>query len=198
MNRREYIKNMTLSMGFVVSAGAVSDLLISCQKQANLDWKPVFLDNNQANTIAEIAETILPKTSTPGAKELGVPQFVDRMLKELLTEKDQQEFVKGIEDLDERCKTDYGKVFVECDQKQREEILIKLDKEAPKFPLTLWGIVLVEKPEPITFFRRMKSLTLMGYFTSEKIGKEVLAYDPVPGPYKGEIEYNGQNAWSGD
>ncbi|MCU0327214.1 MAG: hypothetical protein MUF45_18610 [Spirosomaceae bacterium] len=53
MNRREYIKSMTLSMGFMVSAGAVSDLLISCQKQANLDWKPVFLDTNQANTIAE-------------------------------------------------------------------------------------------------------------------------------------------------
>ncbi|MCU0327213.1 MAG: gluconate 2-dehydrogenase subunit 3 family protein [Spirosomaceae bacterium] len=120
------------------------------------------------------------------------------MLKELLTEKDQKEFVKGIEVLDERCKKDYGNVFVECEQKQREEILIKLDKEAAKFPPNLWGIVLVEKPAPITFFRRLKNLTLMGYFTSEKIGKEVFRYNPVPGPFKGEVEYSGENAWSGD
>jgi hypothetical protein len=196
MNRRDYIKNTMLTLGYAVSVGAVSELLTSCQKEAQLDWKPVFLSNNQANAIAEIAETILPKTKTPGAKELGVPQFIDKMLKDLLSEKDQKEFIEGIEQLDERCQKEFGKVFVECDTKQREQILIALDKESPKFPLTLWGIVLVEKPEPITFFRRVKSMTLMSYFTSEKISKEFLAYNPVPGKFIGEIEYKGQNAWS--
>jgi hypothetical protein len=196
MNRRDYIKNTMLTLGYAVSVGAVSELLTSCQKEASLDWKPVFLSNNQANTIAEIAETILPKTQTPGAKDLGVPQFIDKMLKDLLSETDQKEFIEGIEQLDERCEKEFGKVFVECDTKQREQILIALDKESPKFPLTLWGIVLVEKPEPITFFRRVKSMTLMGYFTSEKVGKELLTYNPVPGKFIGEIEYKGQNAWS--
>lgn len=198
MNRREYIKNTTLLLGYAVSAGAVSELLTSCQKEAQLAWKPVFLTNNQANTIAEVAETILPKTATPGAKELGVPQFIDRMLKELLNEADQKEFVEGIEKLDNRCEQDYSKPFVECTQEQREEILTTLDKEAAKFPPSLWGIVLVEKPDPITFFRRMKSLTLMGYFTSEKIGKEVLAYDPVPGQYIGCMPLGDHKLWSGD
>ena len=196
MNRREYIKNTALLLGYSVSVGAMSDLLISCKKDAKLTWKPVFLSNNQANTMAEVAETILPKTSTPGAKDLGVPQFIDKMLKELLTEKDQKEFVAGIESLDERCNNDYGKAFAECEQKQKEEILTKLDKEAAKFPPNLWGIVLDPKPAPITFFRRMKSLTLMGYFTSEKIAKEVLVYDPVPGTYIGCMPYNGQNSWA--
>ena len=71
-----------------------------------------------------------------------------------------------------------------------------MDKEAAKFPPNLWGIVLDPKPAPITFFRRMKSLTLMGYFTSEKIAKEVLVYDPVPGTYIGCMPYNGQNSWA--
>ena len=196
MNRREYIKNTGLFLGYAVSVSAVSDLLISCQNEAKLVWKPVFLSNNQANTIAEMAETILPKTATPGAKDLGVPQFIDKMLKELLTEADQKEFVEGIESLDERCKKDYGKVFVKCEQMQKEEILTKLDKEASKFPPNLWGIVLVEKPDPIIFFRRMKSLTLMGYFTSEKVGKEILRYDPVPGTYIGCMPLNGMNSWT--
>ncbi|WP_394991394.1 gluconate 2-dehydrogenase subunit 3 family protein, partial [Emticicia sp.] len=143
MNRREYIKNTALFLGYAVSVSAVSNLLVSCQNEAKLAWKPVFLSNNQANTIAEMAETILPKTSTPGAKDLGVPQFIDKMLKELLNEADQKEFVKGIESLDQRCEKDYGKVFVACEQRQKEEILTKLDKEAAKFPPSLWGIVLV-------------------------------------------------------
>jgi hypothetical protein len=196
MNRREYIKNTALFLGYAVSASAVSDLLISCKNEAKLAWKPVFLSNNQANTIAEMAETILPKTSTPGAKDLGVPQFIDKMLKELLTEADQKEFIAGIESLDERCEKDYGNAFVACEQKQKEEILIKLDKESAKFPPSLWGIVLVEKPDPITFFRKMKSLTLMGYFTSEKVGKEILRYDPVPGTYIGCMPLNGMNSWT--
>ncbi len=196
MNRREYIKNTALFLGYAVSASAVSDLLVSCQNEAKLAWKPVFLNNNQANTIAEMAETILPKTATPGAKDLGVPQFIDKMLKELLTEADQKEFVEGIESLDKRCEKDYGKVFVACEQKQKEEVLTKLDKESAKFPPSLWGIVLVEKPDPITFFRKMKSLTLMGYFTSEKVGKEILRYDPVPGTYIGCMPLNGMNSWT--
>ncbi|MFN8354225.1 MAG: gluconate 2-dehydrogenase subunit 3 family protein [Spirosomataceae bacterium] len=198
MNRREYIKQTTLLLGYAVSAGAVSELLASCQKEAQLTWKPVFLTNNQANLMAEIAETICPKTATPGAKELGVPQFIDRMLQELLSEADQKEFVNGLEQVDERSESAFGKPFIECTQAQREELLTKLDQEAAPFPPSLWGIVLVEKSAPITFFRRMKSLTLMGYFTSEKIGKEVLAYNPVPGPFVGCMPLENQKIWSGD
>jgi len=198
MNRREYIKNTTLLLGYAVSASAVSNLLVSCAQDAkvNLTWKPVFLDNHQADTIAEVAETICPKTATPGAKELGVPQFIDKMLSELLTDQEQKEFRAGISDLDKRCKQAYSKNFVACDQKQREEILTKMDAESPKFPPSLWGIVLVEKPEPITFFRKLKSLTLMAYFTSEKIGKEVLSYDPIPGKFIGCMPVGNMNAWT--
>ncbi len=196
MNRRQYIKNTALYLGYAVSASTLSELLISCKKDAKLAWKPVFLDNNQANTIAEMAETICPKTASPGAKEIGVPQFIDKMLKELLTENEQKEFLNGIEDLDNRCNKDYGTPFLECTQPQKEEILTKLDSESPKFPIAMWGISLIPKPEPITFFRKMKSLTLMSYFTSQQIGKNVLAYDPIPGKYEACIPYNGKNAWT--
>jgi hypothetical protein len=192
MNRRTYIQNTALMLGYVVSASAVSDLLIACQKEVSLNWKPVFLTNTQADLLAEITETICPKTKTPGAKELAVPQFIDKMLKELLTEKDQQAFLKGLEELNEKCEKNYGKPFVACQKSQKEEFLTLLDKESPKFPPNMWGIVLVEKPKPITFFRKIKSMTLMAYFTSEKIGKEVLAYNPIPGQYLGCVAYTGQ------
>ncbi|MBO0948635.1 gluconate 2-dehydrogenase subunit 3 family protein [Fibrella forsythiae] len=195
MNRRNALKTSALFMGYTVSAAALTETFIACAKEAHLDWKPIFLTNNQANTIAEITETILPKTTTPGAKELGVPQFVDKMLKELLSEADQKDFLAGLDTLEDRCKSANGQSFVDCTPAQREAFLLTLDKEAAPFPPSLWGITL--KPAgPPAFYRRLKSLTLLGYYTSEKIGKEVLAYDPVPGPFIACMPLNGQNAWN--
>ncbi|MBB6002663.1 gluconate 2-dehydrogenase subunit 3 family protein [Arcicella rosea] len=183
MNRREVLKNTTLFLGYSLSAGALSELFIACQKEAQLNWQPVFLSNNQANLIAEIAETILPKTETPGAKELGVPQFIDKMLKEMLSEADQKAFVEDLEKFDETCEEANKKPFIECNEQEREAFLLKADKEAGKLPPSAWGITLVAKPDPVAFFRRVKSLTLLGYYTSEKVGKEILSYDPVPGAF---------------
>ena len=200
MNRREYIKNTALILGYAVSAGALSNAFIACksEREIKLDWQPTFLTKPQAQTLAEITETILPKTSTPGAKDIGVTQYIDKVLKDLLSEEEQKDFVKGLESLEDICHSNYGRYFEECTQEQREQLLLKMDRDAAKFPPTMWGIVLVEKPDPITFYRRLKALTLTAYFTSEKIGKEVLSYDPIPGTYIGCMPYTGQNLWSGE
>lgn len=200
MNRREYIKNTALFIGYAVSASALSETFIACkhEREITVNWEPKFLTKPQAQTLAEMTETILPKTSTPGAKDIGVAQYIDSVLKNLLSEAEQQEFVKGLESVQDMSKSNYGKYFEECDQTQREQLLLKLDRDAAKFPPTMWGIVLVEKPDPITFYRRLKGLTLTAYFASEKIGKEVLAYDPIPGHFDSCIPYSGQNVWSGE
>lgn len=196
MNRRDTIKSSALFLGYAVSTATLSEAFMACSQEAKLDWKPTFLTNNQAASIAEIAETILPKTKTPGAKELGVPQFIDKMLKDLLSEEEQKDFVGGLEKLEENCEKAYGKSFVECTPEQRKEFLTKLDAEAEKLPPSVWGIRLAP-PSPTPFFRRVKELTLLGYFTSQKIGKEVLGYDPIPGKYIACMPLTlGMNAWN--
>ena len=84
MNRRTAIKNTALMFGYAITAGALTETFIACKNEArtvNLPWKPEFLTTNQANTLAELTETILPRTTTPGAKDVGVPQFIDKVLK---------------------------------------------------------------------------------------------------------------------
>jgi hypothetical protein len=196
MNRREYIKHTTLFLGYAISATAVADLLLACNSEASLQWKPVFFNQHQAATITEIAETICPKTNTPGAKELGIPQFIDKLVKELLTEKDQQFLIDGIKELDDICKNKYSKKFTECNTSNKEAVLIELDKSSAPLPLTMWGKPLEANPRPVTFFRKMKNLVLMGYFTSEKIGKEFLVYDPIPGKHIPCMPLQNQNAWT--
>jgi Gluconate 2-dehydrogenase subunit 3 len=200
MNRREYLKNSALFIGYAVSASALSETFIACksERKVNLDWKPTFLTQNQAKTLGEMTETILPKTATPGAKEIGVPQFIDSVLKKLLSPGEQEDFKKGLEALEETCQNENGKYFDECTQAQREALLLKMDKAAGKLPPSAWGITLVKNPDPVVFFRRLKALTITAYFTSEKIGKEVLVYDQIPGAFIGCMPLNGQNVWSGE
>jgi hypothetical protein len=196
MNRRDILKSSALFLGYAVSATALSETFMACSQEAKLDWKPLFLSNNQAASIAEITETILPKTKTPGAKELGVPQFIDKMLKDLLSPEEQKDFLAGLEKLEEECEKAYSKSFVECTPQQRQEFLTKMDTEAAKLPPSVWGIRLAP-PSPTPFFRRVKELTLLGYFTSQKIGKEVLGYDPIPGAYIACMPLTeGMNAWN--
>lgn len=196
MNRREYLKNTALVLGIGVSGIALSEIFVSCAKDANLSWKPVFLSPNQAATIAEITETILPKTKTPGAKELGVPQFIDKMVNDTMDAAGKEAFVKNLETFEENCKSKYGKSFVELEQAKREEYLVALDKASPRSGMNLWGINLEPNAPKPTFYKTIKGLTLFGFYTSESIGKNVLVYDPVPGDYIACMPLNGQNTWN--
>jgi Gluconate 2-dehydrogenase subunit 3 len=207
MNRREYLKNTALFLGYAVSASALTATFIACknERQVQLDWKPTFLTPNQAKTLGEMTETILPKTSTPGAKEIGVPQFIDSVLKNLLSEAEQQDFKKGLESLEQVCQKTNGKYFDECTLAQRETLLSQMDKAAVKLPpMSFGGVSMANKDKgtadaPAIFFKRLKSLTVMAYFTSEKIGKEHLAYDPVPGDFIACMPLNAaQVSWSGE
>lgn len=182
MNRRKALKTTALFLGYAVSSAALSNLFISCSTGKHLHWKPVFLTPDQAHTIGEITERILPRTKTPGAKDLHIDKFIDTMLKDLLAPDEQKDFVQGLAAFEQACLDQYGKKFVACSTEQQDEFLRKLDREAGKLPPSLWGIRL-SAPAPTPFFRRVKDLTLLGYYTSEKIGKNVLNYDPLPGNY---------------
>lgn len=198
MTRRELLNRSALFMGYAVSVGTLSDLFVACSQKAgqeDLTWQPVSLTEEQATTLAEICETILPRTKTPSAKDLGVPQFVDRMLHDLLSPDDQKEFVEGLEAVNQTAQTAHGQDFAGCTPTQREALLLALDREAAPLPLSLWGITLEEAP-PTAFFRRLKGLTLLGYYTDEKIGKGVFRYDPVPGEFIPCMPLEGKNAWN--
>lgn len=196
MNRRDYIKQTALFLGYTLSASTISQVMSGCTTEANLDWKPQFFSPAQASLIAEIAETLLPKTETPGAIELGVPQFIDKIIAITSDKNGKEEILKGMEIFQKDCETKFEKNFTSLDLEQKKEFLIAQDKASPAFPVSMWGIMLDPNPQQITFYRRIKSMVLMGYFSSEKVGEEILVYAPVPGEAKGCVPYEGQNSWA--
>lgn len=186
MNRREAISAVGWLLGGTIIG---ADLLISCTtKPTKVN---TLFDQDQVAFLDEVGDTILPTTSTPGAKAAKIGSFMAIMVKDCYKKEDQQVFLEGIEKLDEASKKSFGESFIKITPAQRTSLLIKLDDEQKKYMLN-------KDPEaPNHYFRMMKELTLLGYFTSEVGATQALRYVAVPGKFEGCIPYKkGDRAWA--
>lgn len=177
INRREALKRVSLIMGGALSSSAIAGVLQGCSAKREVDWEPKFLSQEQAATVSEIAERILPKTDTPGAKDAGVPEFIDLMLNDIYTEEEQQQFLAGLEQLEKDSESEYGDSFAELQPEQQDELLRKLAAQATEQRNT--------GSEERPFFSMIKELTMLGFFTSEVGATQFLQYVAVPGSYDG-------------
>jgi gluconate 2-dehydrogenase gamma chain len=182
MNRRDAIQRAALVLGYTISIPTLTGVLNGCTAKPELAFKPEFLSPDQASIVAEVAEIIIPKTDTPGAKDVGIPQFIDLMVKDCYKKEDQDSFLAGLADFDKAAKDAYGDAFMDLEPAQQTEYVTKVHAEA------------IEKNKnkeyegkARPFILVMKELTVIGFFTSEPGATQVLQYKAVPGAYKGCI-----------
>ncbi|WP_254245049.1 gluconate 2-dehydrogenase subunit 3 family protein [Hymenobacter sp. BRD67] len=122
-----------------------------------------------------MGETILPATKTPGAKAARVGSFMAVMVRDCYAPADQAIFTKGLAQLEAASQKLNGKGYLESTPAQRTALLTALDTEQKDYAKT-------KTPEqPNHYFRMIKELTLLGFFTSEVGATQVLRYLPVPG-----------------
>ncbi len=143
------------------------------------------LNPQQDATVATIAELIIPQTNTPGAKAAKVNEFIDVMLSDWCDESMSARFLAGLADVDSRSRQLFGRNFVECQEADQKKLLAALDEEA----IAARGNELHSgSPMPLlpaNFFGMMKTLTLVGYYTSEAGFKEELRQSIIPPSHKG-------------
>ena len=178
MNRREALQRAGLVLGYAVSAPVLAGIMNGCKAAPELTYKPDFFTEDQARLISELAEIIIPKTDTPGAKDVGVPGFIDRMVKECYKKEDQDRFMTGLASFDAEAKTAYGDSFIELEADKQFEYVKKVHDAAVDG--TKKGEI-KERP----FILMAKELTVVGFFTSEPGATQVLQYEAVPGAYHG-------------
>ena len=178
MDRREAIKRTALLMGGVVSAPAIMGVLKGCSAKPGIDFKPEFLNEDQASIISQVSEIIIPRTDTPGAKDAGVPSFIDQMLKEVYSKEDQDKFINGLAAFNAQAKAEHGEDFADLDEEDQTAFVKQLHDEAIKAEKTIDPVP--ERP----FILMMKELTMLGFFTSEPGATQVLQYVAVPGSSK--------------
>ncbi len=188
MDRREAISRVALLLGGTV-LGAEFFLETGCKSTP--EKVSELFSTEQVSFLDEVGDTILPTTSTPGAKAAGVGRFMATMVKDCYKPDDQKVFTKGLSQLDDASQKKNGKKFMESTQQQRTAVLIDLDNEQKAYQKTK------KKEDPNHYFRMMKELTLLGYFTSEVGATKALRYLPVPGKYDGNVPYKkGEKAWA--
>ena len=180
MDRREALRRTAFLMGAALSAPAIAGIMNGCTAKPTINWTPEFLTNDQGILISQLSEIIIPKTDTPGAKDVGVPGFIDQMLKDVYSKEEQDRFITGLKEFDETAKTESGDNFVDMNSGDQVAFVTKVHKTAIEEFRT-------DPKQPKPFILMAKELTLLGFFTSEPGATQVLQYSAVPGAYKGCI-----------
>lgn len=166
MDRRAAIRNLALVIG-----GAI--VLPACTKHNPVaHFKHFDIGLDQQTLITDMAETIIPKTNTPGATDLNLYGFIMKMLDDCSNKQDQQTFLKGMGEFNEAPKKLYNKSFADCSKTEREEVLKSFEKKDNKY-----------SKEQQAFYGTVKGLTVFGYTQSKYFMTKVNVYELVPGRY---------------
>ena len=167
MNRREVLRNVAIASGGFIALPAWAETW-NQEKVSNLD---AFLSGEQEALLTAIVDTIIPATDTPGAKDLGVPAFLQKMLMDCYEKDVRENIKKGLEKTDAFAKDRYLRAFSNCNSLQRKDVLNMMSLSADQTYKDYFALV--------------KSLTILGFTTSEFVQTKYLNYNPVPGHYYG-------------
>lgn len=191
MDRRKAIKGLGLSLGYVIATPSVISILQSCKNDPQISWTPQFFSSNESFVLEKLIDLILPKTNDlPSALDVNIPQFIDAYVNEVSSKSEQEELKKGIATISESLsKSPNNEAFkslltkyLKADQKDKEAFFENEDDT-----LVLETLI------------NLRTMTIWTYKTSEKVGEEILAYDPIPGDFLGCIsleETTKGKAWS--
>jgi len=193
INRREAIRRVGALLGGVAFVGG-SDLLAAVEKAgAAAARSPGKFSAQDVAFLDEIAETILPETKTPGAKAAKTGAFMALMVTDCYSPAEQKVFLDGMRKVDEASRKANDAAFMAATPAQRLALLTTLDHEQKR----AMDARANGTREPAHYFRMMKELALLGYFTS-KIGcTQAMRYVEAPGRFDPCIPYTpGEPAWA--
>ena len=188
MNRRKAIGGIfgIVGVGFVSVIGAKYYIGNSSY---NTDKLGKYLD-----LIAELVDVIIPPTTSPGAKESLVHNYIVNYMEDCASRKEYNNFINGLNDLQETSANRFNHVFEDCSLVQKKQILENLEESS-----TYTGLLLKinNKLRGRSFFNMLKTLTIEGYCMSSNGATIHLTYMPIPGRYDAvtELKVN-QKAWA--
>jgi hypothetical protein len=171
LSRRQALKQfVVVSTGMAIIPSCMQD-----RSKSNLLLKKLKVSPADEAILAELCETIIPKTDTPGAKDLSAHLFVLMMIDECSKKEDQDIFINGIKSFNEFNKQTINKNFSDANQEERVTVLKKI------------LFINDEKSPVLSFFNNVKKRTIQAYSSSEFFLTKVQVYELIPGRYHGCI-----------
>lgn len=184
LTRREAIQRAALILGVAISPSILAGVLRAQPTAVSAAAKPQHLSAQQFAIAAAAVERIIPRTDTPGGADVGVPAFIDLMVGAFMTVAEQRMFKDGLAEVEAASRAAHKIGFTALTAAQQDAVLKRIAEASQ----------MKEK----SFFHQLRELTLLGYFTSEQVGKNVLHYDPIPGKFQADIPLAevGNRAWT--
>jgi len=186
LSRREAVRRIALLLGGALVA---SDAIL---RGGTADAKGPTEPFTQADRdlLDEIGEAIIPATDIPGAKATGIGAFMAMMVADCYSEREHAVFRDGLAKVDQACVSRFGRPFLAATPAERGAVAAELDARQAAHEAAR------AKDEPAHYFRMMKELTILGYFSSEIGGTRAVRYVEVPGRFDADIPYRkGDQAW---
>jgi Gluconate 2-dehydrogenase subunit 3 len=167
MQRRNALKSLATSLG----AAIVLPVWANNWNEKSEKLTNSIFSKIEENTLAEVVTTIIPEGEIPGAKSLGVPTYINKIVTDCYEPKAQEDFKTGLENVEKIAQSIHSKSFTVCDNEQRMSVLKALESSGDK--------------NKMSFINQIKNMTIQGYTTREKIMVNHLHYVMAPGHYYG-------------
>jgi Gluconate 2-dehydrogenase subunit 3 len=200
IDRREAIRRVSALLGGIALISETA-LLEACSRDRSASPGAAAFTPNDVAFLDEVADTILPETSTPGAKAAQVGTFMALMVTDTYNGRDQQVFKNGLQQIDTACQQMHKTGFMAATPAQRLALLDQIDKEQKRYTddrdANHAAGVDTAFETPPHYFRMMKELTLLGYFTSEIGYTKAMRYVEAPGRFDPCAPFKpGETSWA--
>ena len=189
MNRREILKYTAYATGAAVCSPLISSILSGCVPDTtnyDADFVPQFFSEDEFRTVNSLIDTILPKTSSPAASEVGVDKTIDTMVGKVYKKTDREAFQERFAVLQEFLKEQGGgRSFYKLSAEERLKLLQQLENEE-------------DTDDARRAYLELKQQTIAYYLSTAEVAKNFLNYLPVTGEYEACISLVdvGGRAWA--
>lgn len=170
MHRRDLLRLLgaTAALPFLPRS-AEAAMALGHQVHAGRETGARVLRADQIALLSAVCEQIIPRTDTPGALDAKVPAFIDHMLAGWYPAEERDQMLAGFKAID----TAAGGSLAKLGNAQQVALLTRLDGGKGAAGSAEWAM------------RRIKSLTVYGYLTSELVVKTVTKDPIIPGKFEG-------------
>ena len=171
MKRRTVFKHLAM-------ASAAAWLLPSCvsdPKKVSIALNKLNISGDEETLLADIADTMIPATETPGARAVGAHLFALVMVDDCLSAEEREKYLKGMRAFEDALKSLTGKSFSSASPGERLEMLTTFEEQMDE-----------ASEETKVFYGKTRDYIIQGYASSQHFLTSIKPYELVPGP-----NYNG-------
>lgn len=181
-SRREFIGTLALACAGLLSADAIAGVLSTARKPGGPVRQGQILSESQMQLLRDFVEVIIPQTDTPGAAATDTHGFIDDQLANCQAQDEAKRFITDLDKAGDLIEQHWKMTYSALPEQDQQAVMKAIAHHATPFD-TLSG----------NFFHQLKSLTLLGYYSSEAGASQELVYLPVPGGFDGDYKVSDNN-----